>query len=121
MTWTNEERVEAVRLNNTRKSGMAKMKHMAEFMKVFQESDVDKNSHLNLEEWLLLCAMYTALRKARGEKEIKKNDEAKEAYFHAFNKITPNVEGLSIWDVCVGVHFGKEVFGQKLQEGYEAN
>ena len=120
MTWTNEERNEALRVNKTRQSGTAKMKHMAEFMKIFQESDVDKNQLLNLEEWLLLCAMYTAVRKAHGEKEIKKTEKQREAFFHAYNKISPNEQGLSIWDVVIGIHFGKEVFGQKLQEGYEA-
>ena len=75
MTWTDAERDEALRLNNSRKTGITKMKYMAEFMKIFQESDVDKNQRLNLEEFLLLCATYTAVKKARGEKEIKKTEQ----------------------------------------------
>ena len=98
---------------------MAKMKSMAEFGRIFNDSDVDKNKLLNLEEFILFCATYTAVKKARGEKEIKKPQYQKEQYFEAYNKITPDQPGLSIWDLAVGIHFGREVFGQKLQEGWE--
>ena len=80
---------------------------------------MDNNQILNLEEWFLFCALYTAHKKARGEKEIKKTETERLAFYNAINKIDLNVDGLSIWDIAIGSHFGREVFGQKLQENYE--
>ena len=43
MTWTSEEKNVAYNLSESRKSGIAKEKAVAEFTKIFKESDVDKN------------------------------------------------------------------------------
>merc|ERR1712196_28946 len=87
------------KVNEWRKANPEEAKQ--EFMATWGAADTDQNGLIDRTEYNSLVDMMVANAKARHGKDAKPTDEDKDFMYDLMNKITPDIDGISMMDMGI--------------------